>query len=205
LAQQTGAPHTVGEKAKEIALIWRDLYNLPAGFDPEADYDRLFAHGDTFKIGNIDVRVMLSPGHTLGSISYIAGDAGFVHDTLMQPDSGTSRADFPGGSSADLWASIQAILALPEDTRLFIGHDYGTSSRETPAAEATVAEHLRGNIHVKNGTERGAFTKLRDARDATLPLPAQMLYALQVNLRGGQIPPPEADGQSYFKIPVNRF
>lgn len=205
LARQTGAPHAIGEKTRDIAGIWTKIYNLPDTFDPASDFDRLFREGDTFRIGNLDLRVMFSPGHTLGSITYVAGDAAFVHDTLMQPDSGTARADFPGGSSAELWNSIQEILSLPDSTRLFIGHDYGTETRETPACEATVAEHLKTNIHVKQGTVRADFLETRDERDATLSLPTQMLYALQVNLRAGQLPKAESDGNHYFKIPANRF
>lgn len=205
LARQTGSPHAIGEKTCDIANIWTGIYNLPDAFDPSGDFDRMFADGDTFQIGNLDMRVIFSPGHTLGSITYVAGDAAFVHDTLMQPDSGTARADFPGGSSADLWNSIQELLSLPESTRLFIGHDYGTKTRKAPACEATVAAHLKNNIHVKQGTARADFIKTRDDRDATLSLPTQMLYALQVNLRAGQLPKAEADGNHYFKIPANRF
>ena len=147
---------------------------------------------------------MLSPGHTLGSISFVAGDAAFVHDTLMYPDMGTSRCDFPGGSAADLWDSIQAILALAADTRLFVGHDYGAPGRDEPMWEATVAEHKRSNKHVHDGADRNAFIAAREERDATLALPDRMLAALQVNLRGGRLPPAE-DGRHYLKMPVNRF
>ena len=148
---------------------------------------------------------MLSPGHTLGSITYIVGDdAAFVHDTLMFPDSGSSRADFPGGDAATLYRSIQAILALPPQTRLFVGHDYCKDGR-APQWEASVAEHKAKNIHVKDGTTQAQFVKLRTERDKTLPLPDRMLHALQVNLRGGRLPEPESDGHSYFKIPANRF
>ena len=205
LADRTGAPHVIGAKVTQIAEIWRKLYHLPDAFDPAADFDRLLADDATFRIGEMEVRVMLSAGHTLGSITYVTSGAAFVHDTLMQPDSGTARADFPGGSSAELWDSLQEILSLPEDTRLFIGHDYGTKDRETPACEATVAEHLASNIHVKRGTRREEYIATRDARDATLGMPTQILFALQANLRGGRLPPAEADGHSYFKIPANRF
>jgi glyoxylase-like metal-dependent hydrolase (beta-lactamase superfamily II) len=148
---------------------------------------------------------MLSPGHTLGSITYVIGDAAFVHDTLMYPDAGTSRADFPGGDAGQLWASIQAILALPAETRLFVGHDYGAEGRDEPQWEATVAEHKARNIHVKDGTGRDAWIARRRSRDATLALPDRMLAALQVNLRGGRLPPAESDGRHYLKLPVNRF
>ena len=133
LKQKTGAPNAIGEKVREIAALWQDFYNTPDAFEPEADFDRLFADGDAFKLGELDVRVMLSAGHTLGSITYVVGDAIFAHDTFMQPDSGTARADFPGGSAADLYESLMAILAFPDDFRIFIGHDYGAEGRDNPA------------------------------------------------------------------------
>ncbi|MHA6345900.1 MBL fold metallo-hydrolase [Roseivivax sp. CAU 1761] len=204
LKKRTGAPNAIGGMVPEIADIWRDIYNMPEAFDPEKDFDRLFAAGDTFKIGELEVQVMLSPGHTLGSISYLCGDAAFVHDTFMHVDVGTSRADFPGGTTEELWDSIQDILSLPENTRLFVGHDYGTEERKEPAWEATVAEHKARNPHVKEGTHKEDFIKLRDERDATLPLPDRMLAALQINLRGGRLPEPEGDGHSYLKIPVDK-
>ena len=205
LKEKLGAPQAIGAKVRDIAVLWRGLYNEPEAFDVDAVFDRLFADGDTFKIGSLDVRVMLSPGHTLGSITYIVGDdAAFVHDTLMYPDSGSSRADFPGGDAATLYRSIQAILALPPQTRLFVGHDYCKDGR-APQWEASVAEHKAKNIHVKDGTSEAQFVKLRTERDKTLPLPDRMLHALQVNLRGGRLPEPESDGHSYFKIPANGF
>jgi len=185
---------------------YRSLPSRRFAFDPDRDFDRLFKDGDTFAIGTLPVRVMLSPGHTLASITYVVGaDAAFVHDTFMQPDFGTSRADFPGGSSRELYRSLQAILALPDATRLFIGHDYGTTSREGPAWESTVAEQRATNAHIGGGVSEDDYAELRDARDATLKLPDRMLYALQVNLRGGRLPDTEADGHSYFRVPANRF
>lgn len=205
LKGQLGAPQAIGEKVRQIAALWQKLYNLPNAFDINAAFDRLFADGDTFQIGSLAVKVMLSPGHTLGSVTYVVGDdAAFVHDTLMYPDSGTSRADFPGGDARMLYRSIKAILALPKSTRLFVGHDYGQGARE-PKWEATVAEHKRSNIHVKDGISEAEYVKLRTERDKTLPFPDRMLHALQVNLRGGRLPEPESDGHSYLKIPANRF
>lgn len=205
LKERTGAPNAIGEKVKEIAQLWSEIYNMPGAFDPDRDFDRLFKDGETFRIGNLETRVMLSPGHTLGSITYVVGDAAFVHDTLMHPDAGTSRADFPGGDAGILWSSIQTILALPTDTRLFVGHDYGTAERKEPKWEATVAEHKASNIHVKDGTKREEWIERRNKRDATLALPDRILAALQVNLRGGRLPAPENDGRHYLKLPVNRF
>jgi glyoxylase-like metal-dependent hydrolase (beta-lactamase superfamily II) len=204
LKEKLGAPIAIGEKVREIAALWRGIYNLPEAFDIDASFDRLFADGDTFRIGGLEARVMLSPGHTLGSITYVVGDAAFVHDTLMQPDSGTSRADFPGGDAAVLYRSIQEILALPDDQRLFVGHDYCPNGREA-AWESTVAEQKATNQHVKGGVSEADFVERRKQRDASLALPVRMLHALQVNLRGGRLPEPEADGHSYFKIPANRF
>jgi glyoxylase-like metal-dependent hydrolase (beta-lactamase superfamily II) len=205
LKERLGAPVAIGEKVREIRDLWRGLYNLPEAFDVERVFDRLFAEGDSFEIGRLPVRVMLSPGHTLGSITYVVGeDAAFVHDTLMYPDSGTSRADFPGGSASILYRSIQRILDLPDGTRLFVGHDYCKDGRE-PMWEATIAEQRSRNIHLTGGTSEEEFVRIREERDATLPLPDRIFYALQVNLSGGRLPEPEADGHSYFKIPANRL
>lgn len=205
LRQRTGAPTAIGEKVLEIAELWRDLYNMPAAFDPERDFDRLFADGDTFRVGSLDARVIFSPGHTLGSITYVIGDAVFAHDTFMQPDAGTARCDFPGGSAATLYDTLMTLLELPGDHRVFIGHDYGTDEREEPAWESTVAEQRADNKHIGGGVSREDYVRLREKRDATLTLPDRMLHALQVNLRGGRLPEPESDGHSYFKIPANRL
>jgi glyoxylase-like metal-dependent hydrolase (beta-lactamase superfamily II) len=206
LRDRTGAPNGIGAEVREIAGLWRDFYNMPDAFDPDAAFDRLFEDGDAFKIGSLPVRVMLSPGHTLGSITYVVGDdAAFVHDTFMQPDAGTSRADFPGGSAATLYDSLQALLALPDRTRLFVGHDYGTEDRPDPAWEATVAKQRADNIHLGGGTSRDAYVRLREARDATLALPDRMLHVIQMNLRAGRPPEPEEDGRAYLKIPLDRF
>lgn len=206
LKEQLGAPTAIGAKLPEIAEIWRGLYHMPDAFDPGRDFDRLLEDGETFRIGNLDVQVMLSAGHTLGSVTFVVGrDAAFVHDTFMHVDVGTSRCDFPGGSAKELYRSLQEILKLPDETRLFVGHDYGTDAREEPAWEATVAEHRAGNPHVGGGVGEAEYVKLREARDRTLGLPDRMLAALQVNLRGGRLPEPEADGGRYLKIPLNRF
>ena len=204
LIGQTGAPTAIGEKVTGVQKLWKGIYHLPADFPVDGrQWDRLFADGERFMVGNVPVTVMFSPGHTLASVTYVAGDAAFVHDTLMMPDSGSSRADFPGGSSDALYDSITAILALPEATRVFVGHDYAPG-REA-ACEASIAEHRAANIHWKNAPSRAEYRALRDARDATLPLPRLMLAALQVNIRGGALPPPEADGRSYLRIPLNAF
>ena len=205
LRERTGAPNAIGEKVRDIAGLWREIYNMPGAFDTDRDFDRLFADGEIFRIGEMDARVMLSPGHTLGSITYVVGDAAFVNDTLMYPDMGTARTDFPGGEARQLWESIQAILALPTETRLFVGHDYGADGRDEPQWEATVAEHRSRNKHVRDGTVRDDWIRTREERDRTLALPDRMLAALQVNLRGGRLPPAESDGRHYLKLPVNRL
>lgn len=204
LTECTGAPTAIGAKVREIAGLWRGLYNMPDAFDPDIAFDRLFAEGDRFRIGKLDVEVWLSPGHTLGSITYLAGDAAFVHDTLMYPDAGSSRADFPGADVHQLWDSVQRILSLPAGTRCFVGHDYCKGGRE-PRWEATVAEHKRDNVHLKDGVSRETFIRTRTERDRTLSPPDRMLAALQVNLRGGRLPEPEADGERYLRIPLNRL
>ena len=199
-----GVPRGIGARVTQVHKLWRDIYDddtLPQDGSP---WDRLFQDGYTFEVGTIPVRVMLSPGHTLASVTYVAGDAAFVHDTLMMPQSGTSRADFPGGDAGDLWDSIRAILDLPGATRLFVGHDYPPKD-SAPAYMATVAEQRLTNRHVKDGMQRAEFIALRTARDRGLSLPAQMLHALQVNLRGGRLPEPRPDGRSYLRIPVDYF
>ncbi len=170
---------------------------------PSSQWDHLFADGDTFMVGNLEVKVMFSPGHTMASVTYVVGDAAFVHDTLMMPDSGTSRADFPGGSSAALYDSITQIMALPDATRLYVGHDYAPN--RDAACMATVAEHRAQNIHLADAPDKAAFQSRRDARDATLPLPKLMLAALQINIRGGRAPQAESNGRSYLKLPLDYF
>jgi glyoxylase-like metal-dependent hydrolase (beta-lactamase superfamily II) len=202
LKGKLGAPMAIGEKVADIQKLWQAIYNLPPYTTQY--WDRLFKDGDRFKIGSLDARVMLCAGHTLASITYVVGDTAFIHDTMFQPDSGTARADFPGGSAAVLYDSIQRILALPDETRLFTGHDYKPNGRPTQW-ESTVAQQKRDNTHVGADRDRSAYINLREARDKTLPLPELMLAALQVNLRGGRLPEAEDNGRSYLKIPLNAF
>lgn len=204
-ARLPGARTGIGERVVGVQKLWKGIYHLGDDLPEDgSQWDRLFADGDEFMVGEVPVRVLFSPGHTLASVTYVAGDAAFVHDTLMMPDSGSSRADFPGGSSHDLYQSIQRILSLPPETRLFVGHDYAPNGRE-PLCEATVAEHRAANVHFASDPTEAAFREVRDARDATLPLPRLMLAALQVNIRGGRVPDPEANGRSYLKIPLDQF
>ncbi|OWV74326.1 MBL fold metallo-hydrolase [Rhizobium sp. R634] len=201
LKGRTGAPTAIGEHVTEVQALWKDIYHFPALETDGSQWDRLFADGETFKIGAMEARVMFSPGHTLASITYVVGDAAFVHDTVFTPDSGTARTDFPGGSAAALWRSIQAILSLPEETRLFSGHDYQPNGRH-PRWESTVAAQKRDNPHIAGKDEAG-YVALRQARDRTLPKPKLMLHALQVNIRGGRLPEPEENGRRYLKIPLD--
>ncbi|WP_417580629.1 MBL fold metallo-hydrolase [Pelagibacterium sp.] len=202
LKGKTGAPTAIGEKVVEVQKLWKGIYNWPEFRADGSQWDRLFADGEVFKVGNIPARVIFSPGHTLASITYLIGDAAFVHDTLFMPDSGTARADFPGGSSEVLWNSIQTILALPDQTRVFTGHDYQPGGRE-PQWESTVAEQKATNIHMAKYTTKDAFQAVRDARDKTLPMPKLILHALQINTNGGRLPEPESNGTRYLKIPLD--
>jgi glyoxylase-like metal-dependent hydrolase (beta-lactamase superfamily II) len=202
LKEKLGAPTAIGEHVKDVQRLWKEIYNLPDFPADGSQWDRLFAEGDVFMVGSIDARVMFSPGHTLASVTYVIGDAAFVHDTLFQPDFGTARADFPGGDAVALYRSIKAILALPDDTRLFTGHDYMPGNRAA-AWESTVAEQKRDNIHLKGNVGEAEFVTLRRKRDAELTMPRLILHALQVNMRGGRLPEPEANGRVYLKIPID--
>lgn len=201
LKEKLGAPAAIGERVTEVQKLWKEIYNLPDFPADGSQWDKLFKDGETFKIGSLDARVMLSPGHTLCSITYIVGDAAFVHDTLFQPDYGTARCDFPGGSASRLYDSIHQILALPDATRLFTGHDYMPDGRSVQW-ESTVAKQKKSNKHFAGNPTREEYVKRREARDKTLPMPKLILHALQVNMRGGRLPPPEANGRVYLKIPV---
>jgi len=201
LKQKTGAPTAIGARVVDVQKLWKEIYHWPALPADGSQWDRLFSHGDTFRIGTLDPRVMLSPGHTLASITYVIGDAAFVHDTLFMPDSGTARADFPGGDARVLWHSIQGILSLPDATRLFTGHDYQPGGRE-PRWVSTVATQKRFNAHVI-GQNEASFVALREARDRTLPMPRLILHALQVNINGGRLPAPEDNGRRYLKFPLD--
>jgi glyoxylase-like metal-dependent hydrolase (beta-lactamase superfamily II) len=198
---KTGAPKAIGAHIVDVQALWSGIYNLPDLPTDGSQWDKLFVAGERFKIGELDASVMFSPGHTLASVTYVIGDAAFVHDTLFMPDGGTARADFPGGNAQRLWQSIQEILALPGGTRLFTGHDYQPGGRE-PRWESTVAEQKRDNPHIA-GKDEAAFVALREARDRTLPMPRLILHALQVNIRGGELPPPEGNGRRYLKFPLD--
>jgi glyoxylase-like metal-dependent hydrolase (beta-lactamase superfamily II) len=202
LKNKTGVPTAIGEKVVEVQKLWKGIYNLPDLPTDGSQWDKLFADGERFKIGNMDVEVLFTPGHTLASIAYVVGDAAFVHDTLFTPDGGTARADFPGGSARTLWISIQRILKLPDDTRLFTGHDYCPGGRK-PSWESTVAQQKVANPHLKQARTEEEFVALRETRDRDLPMPNLILPSLQVNIRGGRLPEPEGNGKRYLKIPLD--
>lgn len=200
----TGAPTATGARVTEVQQLWKGIYHLPDAFRTDgSQWDRLFADGESFAPGDTDVRVMFSPGHTLCSVTYVAGNAAFIHDTLFMPDSGSARADFPGGDARQLWRSIQSILTLPDDTRLFTGHDYRPGGRAA-MWESTIASEKAMNAHVRDRDE-AAFVAMRRDRDRTLPMPTLILSALQLNIAGGRLPEPEHDGHRYLKIPLDAF
>jgi glyoxylase-like metal-dependent hydrolase (beta-lactamase superfamily II) len=202
LKERTGAKTAIGERVVDVQQLWKHIYNL-ADFNADgSQWDRLTADGDIFQIGSMDVEVLFSPGHTLASITYVVGDAAFIHDTLLMPDFGTARCDFPGGDARTMWRTIQRILSLPDDTRLFVGHDYMPGGR-APAWESTIGGQKAQNVHLLQARNEDEFAALRQARDAKLPMPKLILHALQVNMAGGRLPVPECNGTRYLKIPLN--
>jgi glyoxylase-like metal-dependent hydrolase (beta-lactamase superfamily II) len=203
LKSKTSAPIAIGEKVIDVQKLWKKIYHLPDFVCDGSQWDHLFRDGETFRIGGLATKVMHSPGHTLASVTYVVGDAAFIHDTLFMPDGGTARADFPGGDARRLWESIQAILALSENTRLFSGHDYQPGGR-SPLWESSVAQQRATNIHLA-GKSAEEFVANRIARDKTLPMPKLILQALQINMRAGRLPEPDSNGRCYLKIPLDAF
>lgn len=187
LREKTGASIAIGANVVEVQRLWKGFYNWPDFPADGRQWDRLFADGETFMVGTIPARVMFSPGHTPASITYVIGDAAFVHDKLFQPDSGTARADFPGGNARALWHSIQAILALPDETRIFTGHDYQPGGRE-PQWESTVARQKAENIHMSKYLTEATFVAARQARDATLSLRPAALDPAPDTIRTAPVP-----------------
>jgi glyoxylase-like metal-dependent hydrolase (beta-lactamase superfamily II) len=201
---QLGGKIAIGAQIPVVQQAFSRIYNLGGDFPADGrQFDQLFADGEEFQIGHLTARVMATPGHTPACITYVIGDAAFIGDTLFAPDYGTARCDFPGGDARALYRSIQRILALPPEARLYQCHDYPPDGRE-PRSHATVAEQRAKNVHLA-GKSEDEFVAMREARDRTLEMPPLMLPAVQVNIRAGAMPPPEANGISYLKIPVNRF
>jgi glyoxylase-like metal-dependent hydrolase (beta-lactamase superfamily II) len=203
IRRRTGAPIGIGARITEVQKVFGALFEA---HDVTADgvvFDRLYADGERFALGSLPVEVMHTPGHTPACVSYVIGDAAFVGDTLFMPDYGSARCDFPGGDARTLYRSIQRILALPPRTRVFVGHDYLPEGREEFRWETTVAAEKADNIHIGGGRSEDEFVALREARDATLKVPALILPSLQINIRAGALPPPEASGKRFLTLPLN--
>ncbi|EQB05553.1 MBL fold metallo-hydrolase [Sphingobium baderi] len=203
LRAQTGAPVVIGARITEVQAIFGDLFEANDVARDGSAFDRLVREGDVLPLGEQNLHVMDTPGHTPACVSYLIGDAAFVGDTVFMPDYGTARADFPGGDAATLYRSIRKILDLPAATRVFTGHDYPPASRAKPAWEASVAEHRSNNLHVRDGVGEAEFVAMRKARDAGLEAPLLILPSLQVNIRAGEMPPASPSGHVYLRLPVN--
>lgn len=205
LKGRAGGRLGAGQGIREVQARFADLYNLGDEFVPDGrQFDRMFAEGDVLPLGELDIRVMATPGHTSDSVTYVADDVAFIGDTLFAPDYGTARCDFPGGDAGDLYASIQRLLDLPDHTKLYLCHDYPPGGRG-PIASFTVAEQRQDNVHLRQAADKEAFVALRESRDAELDVPLLILPALQVNIRAGRLPEPESNGTRYMKIPLDRI
>lgn len=206
LQEELGGKIGIGAQITVVQDTFGKVFNEGTRFQRNgSQFDQLFQQGDVLMIGQMRGEVLHTPGHTPACLTYVIGDAAFVGDTLFMPDFGTARCDFPGGSSAELFASIQKILALPDDTRIFVGHDYKAPGRDEFAWETTVGEQKALNVHIGQGRSIEEFVAMRDARDATLGMPRLILPSLQVNMRAGQMPEPDAQGDVFLKIPVNKI
>ncbi|MCH8498741.1 MAG: MBL fold metallo-hydrolase [Marinobacter sp.] len=204
LQQQLGGKTGIGANIRVVQDVFGKMFNAGTEFARDgSQFDRLFAEGDTFTIGNLSGQVLHTPGHTPACLTYVIGDAAFVGDTLFMPDYGTARCDFPGGDARTLYRSIQKILALPDDTRIFLCHDYKAPDRDAYVHETTVREQRERNIHVHQGISEDDFVKMRTERDATLDMPRLILPSVQVNMRAGHFPPAEDNGVRYLKVPIN--
>lgn len=202
---EVGGRIAIGERIVDVQKIFREVFNLEKQFLVDgSQFDKLFAEGETFTVGDLEAEVIYTPGHTPADMSWRIGDAVFVGDTLFMPDVGTARCDFPGGNAHTLYHSIQRLLAMPDQTRLFMCHDYPNGQREHQC-QSTVGEQRRHNIHVHAGISEAEFVAMREARDKSLEMPRLILPSIQLNIRAGQMPPPEDNGTVYFKIPVNRL
>lgn len=205
LKARAGGRIAIGEHIREVQSTFRTIFHLEPSFVPDGrHFDHLFTDGEVFRIGRLEAVALLVPGHTPADMAYRVGSAVFVGDTLFMPDVGTARADFPGGDAHTLYRSIRRLLAMAPQTQIYVCHDYPPASRE-PHWQTTVAEQRAHNIHVHDGVSEGDFVAMRTARDATLEMPVLILPAIQVNIRAGGMPPPESDGVSYLKIPINRI
>lgn len=205
LRRRTGAKVAIGAQVTAVQRGFAPLFDARDVATDGSVFDLLLSDGDQIALGDLEIDVIHTPGHTPACVSYRIGDALFVGDTLFMPDFGTARADFPGGDAATLYRSIRRLLDLPAETRIFVGHDYAAPGRSTPAWETTVAAERASNVHVRDGVDEAAYVAMRTARDATLPAPVLILPSLQVNIRAGALPPPDADGVERLRLPVNRL
>ncbi len=204
LQGKLGGRLAIGREIIRVQEVFGKLFNAGTDFQRDgSQFDHLFDDGETFKLGTLEGIALHVPGHTPADMAFIIGDAAFVGDTIFMPDFGTARADFPGGDARQLYQSIKRLLSLPEDTRLFLCHDYKAPGRDEYAWETTVGQQKRENVHVKEGTSEDEFVEMRTARDKTLDMPKLIMPSVQVNIRGGRLPEPEDNGVSYIKIPVN--
>lgn len=203
LKRELGGRIAIGAHITMVQAVFKNLFNAESEFATDgSQFDHLFHGGDTFEFGSLQAHVLHTPGHTPACVTYVIGDAAFVGDTLFMPDYGTARCDFPGGDAHTLYRSIQEILALPADTRLFMCHDYPPEGRD-PRWETSVGEQRESNIHLREGTTEADFVAMRTSRDKTLDMPVLIFPSVQVNMRAGNMPPPEENGVSYLKIPLN--
>ena len=202
LKAQLGGQMGIGRHICDVQAVFKKLFNAPDMNTEGAEFDHLFEDGEVFQIGAIDVRVMHTPGHTPACLTYVMGQHAFIGDTLFMPDYGSARCDFPGGDAATLYRSIQKVLALAPETQLHLCHDYPPEGR-APAWVITVRQEREKNIHVHDGISEAEFVSVRTARDKTLAMPELLLPSVQVNVRAGQLPPPEDNGVRYLKIPIN--
>ncbi|MBV0934862.1 MBL fold metallo-hydrolase [Marinobacterium weihaiense] len=206
LHQALGGKTGIGAMITVVQDTFGKAFNAGTEFARDgSQFDQLFKEGDHFKIGNLEGQVLHTPGHTPACLTYVIGDAAFVGDTLFMPDYGTARCDFPGGDARTLYRSIQKVLSLPGETRIFLCHDYKAPDREEFCHQTTVAEQREQNVHVHEGISEDEFVRMRSERDATLNMPALILPSVQVNMRAGEMPPPEDNGQVYLKVPINLF
>lgn len=203
LREKTGAPIVIGAAITRVQEVFASLFEADDAPADGSQFDRLVQDGDTLTLGEMEIRVLHTPGHTPACVTYLIGDAAFVGDTMFMPDYGTARSDFPGGSAVDLYRSIRKILELPAETRMFVGHDYLPEGRKAIAFETTVAAQNAGNVHIHRGVSEADFVALRQARDARLEAPLLILPSLQVNIRAGAMPPATPSGHVYLRLPVN--
>ena len=206
LQEKLGGKIGIGANITVVQDTFGKVFNEGTEFQRDgSQFDQLFGEGDSFHIGQLRGDVIHTPGHTPACMTYVIGDAAFVGDTLFMPDFGTARCDFPGGSAKDLYSSIQRILSLPDETRIFVGHDYKAPGRDEFAWETTVGAQKTANVHVGGGAGAETFVEMREARDATLAMPKLIVPSLQVNMRAGNMPEPDEEGDVFLKVPVNKL